>query len=58
VIGRARSILAALLGVSAVVAGSVAIHRHGLLLNGWSALPSSARCCALLGRSWRGPATC
>jgi cation:H+ antiporter len=30
--------LAALLGLSAVVAGRVAIHRHGLLLNGGAAL--------------------
>ena len=34
VIGASTFNLAALLGVSALVAGSVAIHRHGLLLNG------------------------
>ena len=34
VIGASTFNLAALLGISALVAGSVAIHRHGLLLNG------------------------
>jgi cation:H+ antiporter len=34
VIGASTFNLAALLGVSALVAGSVVIHRHGLLLNG------------------------
>jgi len=34
VIGASTFNLAALLGVSALFAGSVAIHRHGLLLNG------------------------
>jgi cation:H+ antiporter len=34
VIGASTFNLAALLGLSAVVAGRVAIHRHGLLLNG------------------------
>ncbi len=34
VIGASTFNLAALLGVSALVAGSVTIHRHGLLLNG------------------------
>src|SRR4051812_36536447 len=34
VIGASAFNLAALLGVSALVAGSVLIHRHGLLLNG------------------------
>jgi cation:H+ antiporter len=34
VIGASTFNLAALLGVSALVAGSVTVHRHGLLLNG------------------------
>jgi cation:H+ antiporter len=38
VIGASTFNLAALLGVSALVAGSVAIHRHGLVLNGAAGL--------------------
>ena len=34
--------LAALLGLSAIVAGEVAVHRHGLLLNGGAALAVTA----------------
>jgi cation:H+ antiporter len=38
VIGASTFNLAALLGLSAVLAGSVAIHRHGLVLNGTAGL--------------------
>lgn len=48
VIGASSLNLAALLGVSALVAGSVAIHRHGLLLNGLVGLAVVAAGVALL----------
>ncbi len=48
VIGSNVFNLAALLGVSAIVAGSVRIHRHGLLLNGGVALAVTALAAALV----------
>jgi cation:H+ antiporter len=50
--------LAGLLGLSAVIAGTVAIHRHGLLFNGCVALAVTGIAVALvLGRLGAGPAT-
>src|ERR687888_397797 len=43
--------LAALLGLSALVAGHVGIHRHGLLLNGGVALLVTALAAALVLRA-------
>src|SRR6059036_690606 len=58
VIGSNVFNLAALLGLSAVVAGHVAIHRHGLLLNGAAALGVSGVATALvLGAVGAVPAT-
>ena len=48
VIGSNVFSLAALLGLSAVVAGSVRIHRHGLLFNGGAALLVTAVAAALV----------
>lgn len=48
VIGSNVFNLAALLGLSAVVAGHVAIHRHGLLLNGGAALAVTGIAAALI----------
>src|SRR5438093_6770330 len=50
VIGSNVFNLAALLGLSAVVAGSVRIHRHGLLFNGGAALLVTAVAAALVLR--------
>jgi cation:H+ antiporter len=51
VIGSNVFNLAALLGLSAVVAGSVRIHRHGLLLNGGAALLVTAVAAALVAQA-------
>jgi cation:H+ antiporter len=48
VIGSNVFNLAALLGLSAVLAGQVRIHRHGLLFNGGAALLVTAVACALV----------
>src|ERR671937_1351156 len=48
VIGSNVFNLAPLLGLSAVVAGRVRIHRHGLLFNGGAPLPVTAIACALV----------
>ncbi len=58
IIGSNVFILAALLGLSAVVAGHVAIHRHGLLFNGGVALLVTGIAAALvLGAIGALPAT-